>query len=65
MAAKEILRGNKPTGLRFRSLNRNGPEKSAGQWWAFEGFTEVDCCLQTDKLVLLIEGNLEAARDPA
>ena len=40
----------------LRSLYRNGPEKSARRWWAFEGFTEVDCCLQTNKLVLLIEG---------
>ena len=30
--------------------------ESARQWWSFEGFTEVDCCLETDKLVLLIEG---------
>ena len=40
----------------LRSLDRNGPEKSSRQWWAFEGFTEVDCCLETDKIVLLIEG---------
>ena len=40
----------------LRALDRNGPEKSARRWWAFEGFTEVDCCLETDKLVLLIEG---------
>ena len=40
----------------LRSLNRHGPEKSRRQWWAFEGFTEVDCCLETDRLVLLIEG---------
>ena len=40
----------------LRSLNRHGPEKSGRQWWAFEGFTEVDCCLETDRLVLLIEG---------
>ncbi len=26
------------------------------KWWAFEGFTEVDCYLETDSLVLLIEG---------
>ena len=25
------------------------------KWWAFEGFTEVDCCLETDHLVLFIE----------
>ena len=40
----------------LRALDGNGPEKSARRWWAFEGFTEVDCCLETDKLVLLIEG---------
>ena len=40
----------------LRALDRNGPKKSARQWWSFEGFTEVDCCLETDKLVLLIEG---------
>ena len=37
-------------------LERSGPEKSKRQWWAFEGFTEVDCCLETEKLILLIEG---------
>ena len=26
------------------------------KWWAFEGFTEVDCCLETEHLVLFIEG---------
>ena len=40
----------------LRALDLNGPEKSTRQWWAFEGFTEVDCYLETDKLVLLIEG---------
>ena len=39
-----------------RLLRRKGAEKSGRQWWAFEGFTEVDCCLETDRLVLLIEG---------
>lgn len=33
-----------------------GVEKSKRKWWAFEGFTEVDCLLETDKLVLFIEG---------
>jgi hypothetical protein len=40
----------------LRALDRNGPERSARQWWAFEGSTEVDCCLETDKIVLVIEG---------
>lgn len=33
-----------------------GPEGSKRQWWAFEGFTDVDCYIETDKLVLVIEG---------
>jgi hypothetical protein len=33
-----------------------GVEKSARRWWAFEGFTSVDCLLETETLVLLIEG---------
>ena len=40
----------------LRLLNRYGPEKSEHKWWAFEGPTVVDCCLETEKLVLLIEG---------
>jgi hypothetical protein len=37
-------------------LTRYGSEGSQKQWWAFEGFTEVDCCLETDRVVLFIEG---------
>ena len=62
-ASREALVGLKGDSARseiqasaLRALNRNDPEKSARRWWAFEGFTEVDCCLQTDKIVLLIEG---------
>jgi hypothetical protein len=36
-------------------LLRCGRAKSAWNWWAFEGFTEVDCCLETDHLLLFIE----------
>src|SRR5207249_2024706 len=39
-----------------RALAQDGVAHSSRRWWAFEGFTEVDCCLQTDKLVLLMEG---------
>jgi len=37
-------------------LGQSGSRKSRRKWWAFEGFTSVDCCLETDKLLLLIEG---------
>jgi hypothetical protein len=40
----------------LRTLNRAGAAKSKRQWWAFEGATEVDCLLETDKLVVAIEG---------
>lgn len=37
-------------------LDRAGAEGSGGKWWAFEGFTRVDCFLETDQLILLVEG---------
>src|ERR1700722_7293900 len=37
-------------------LERVGASGSNGKWWAFEGFTRVDCLLETDTLILLIEG---------
>jgi hypothetical protein len=29
-----------------RALAQDGVVHSARRWWAFEGFTEADCCLQ-------------------
>lgn len=40
----------------LRELAAAGVERSRRQWWAFEGFTSVDCYLETEQLVLLIEG---------
>jgi len=37
-------------------LDRLRAKGSRRKWWAFEGFTEVDCYLETENLVLLIEG---------
>jgi hypothetical protein len=37
-------------------LNQHGGKGSDKKWWAFEGFTEVDCYLETEHLILLIEG---------
>lgn len=31
-------------------------EGSKRKWWAFEGFTSVDCLLETERLLVLIEG---------
>src|SRR5439155_580769 len=39
-----------------RQLEQRGADHSAHQWWAFEGFTHIDCCLMTENCVLFIEG---------
>lgn len=44
------------TDAALEALNSQGAKGSFRQWWAFEGFTEVDCYLETNKLILLIEG---------
>ncbi|HEY3382620.1 MAG TPA: DUF429 domain-containing protein [Vicinamibacterales bacterium] len=60
---REELVGLKGHSARIKSqaaamgaLDRYGPEKSGRKWWAFEGFTEVDCCIETDQIALLVEG---------
>jgi hypothetical protein len=40
----------------LRALSGEGATGSRRKWWAFEGFTSVDCLLETDTLVLFIEG---------
>jgi len=40
----------------LRELHEYGVMESKDKWWAFEGFTEIDCYLETDRLILLIEG---------
>lgn len=35
------------------------------KWWAFEGFTAVDCLLETDELVMFIEGKRTDVLSPA
>jgi hypothetical protein len=37
-------------------LEKLGARGSRLKWWAFEGFTSVDCYLECERLVLLIEG---------
>ncbi len=37
-------------------LEWNGAERAHGKWWSFEGDTSVDCFLETENFILLIEG---------
>jgi hypothetical protein len=44
---------------RAKALNAlavDGAVGSRRKWWAFEGFTSVDCVLETDQLLVFIEG---------
>ena len=40
----------------LEQLTALGATRSRSAWWAFEGFTHVDCCLMTTRLVLFVEG---------
>ena len=39
-----------------RLLTNLGTRGSEGEWWAFEGYTHIDCYLETETLLLIIEG---------
>lgn len=49
----------------IRQLERVGAKGSRRTWWAFEGFTHVDCCLMTENLVLFVEGKRTETVSPA
>ena len=46
-------------------LERLGAVDSLRKWWAFEGFTTVDCVLETDKALLFIEGKRKDTLSPS
>jgi hypothetical protein len=48
-----------------KQLAEHGAEGSGQEWWAFEGFTHIDCCLITDAAVLFIEGKRTETVSPA
>lgn len=54
---KRLLAGDADTRSEaLRELDQSGAEGSRRKWWAFEGFTSADCLLETDRLVVIIEG---------
>ena len=56
-ARKELFVGSKKREAEaLAALKQYGAEGSAKKWWAFEGFTEVDCLIETDTVLLGIEG---------
>ena len=46
-------------------LERCGPAGSWHKWWAFEGYTSLDCLLKTDQLLLAIEGKRTDVLSPS
>jgi hypothetical protein len=39
-----------------RQLAKRASLRGRQKWWAFEGFSRVDCCLITDRCVIFVEG---------
>ncbi len=39
-----------------KRLDSAGAEGSRFKWWAFEGFTSVDCTIRTENALILVEG---------
>ena len=46
-------------------LDDLGVEGSGQEWWAFEGFTLIDCCLVTEAAVVFVEGKCAETVSPA
>jgi hypothetical protein len=51
--------------LALAELERLGPAGSGRRWWAFEGHTEVDFWLETDRLLLFVEGKRTEPLSPS
>jgi len=45
-------------------LSQKRARGSRGEWWAFEGFTSIDCCLETENSLLVIEGKRTESLSP-
>ena len=39
-----------------RHLSKRASLRGRQKWWAFEGFSHIDCCLITDRCVVFVEG---------
>ena len=49
----------------LRALEQRGAGHSIRQWWAFEGFSHIDCCLIAENLVLFVEGKRTEGVSPS
>jgi hypothetical protein len=51
---ERLVREAQEEGL--KQLERRLAQRGRRKWWAFEGFSRVDCCLITERCVLFVEG---------
>lgn len=48
-----------------RQLAKRSAQRGRQKWWAFEGFSHIDCCLITQNCVLFVEGTRTDAVSPS
>lgn len=49
----------------LKEIDESGGAGSGQKWWAFEGFTHVDACFETEQCLLLFEGKRKEAVSPS
>jgi hypothetical protein len=49
----------------LKKIRKKGALASRDKWWAFEGFVEVNCCLETDRLLLFVTCKRDDVLAPA
>lgn len=63
---KDLIAGNTEAKAEaLRELAHCGATGSRRKWWAFEGYTSIDCALETDRLLVLIEGKRTESISPS
>jgi hypothetical protein len=48
-----------------RQLSKRASLRGRQKWWAFEGFSHIDCCLVTDRCVVFVEGKRTETVSPS
>jgi len=49
----------------FKQLGKRLAQRGRNKWWAFEGFSHIDCCLITSQCVLFVEGKRNESVSPS
>ena len=49
----------------LKQLAKRLAQRGRNKWWAFEGFSHIDCCLMTGRCVLFVEGKRTESVSPS